>query len=221
MESIVDDRRSVSMGQILDLVAPGADGTERKTIEARVARWTREQMFYVVGATTRTGSGRHRLYPLSEAALIAIAHSLHEHGLRATAIAPVTARLRDGLASRPGANSIDLALEAVRGGETKSAAARAVRDDAGLIAFTRDGGSERWRPIDPDAIAGHAVTITLNLRLALACLAPLLLAGEALAAVKSSRQRAAPIPERAPTRQAARPPRYSDLRAKFQAGKAG
>jgi hypothetical protein len=223
MALIVEDRRTAPLGRILDLVVPAAAGSERKTIEARFARWTQQRIFEVVGETVRTGSGRHRFYPLCEVVLIAIAHALHEHGLRAAAIEPITAALRDGLTSRPGRNPIDHALDTIQDGGTKSAA-------AGVISFVRIADTDLWQPIDPDGglspanaldMAAQEVTITLNLRLALACLRPLLLEDKAPDGAEPRRPRAARTPVPEPTDPDIRPLRYRDLRTKMQAGQGG
>ena len=87
-----------------------------------------------------------------------------------------------------------------------------------------------WHPIDPGGvlphantadIAPHEVTITLSPRQALACLLPLLLESKGPDGAEPRRRRAARTPEPEPTDQEIRPPRYRDLRAKMQAGKAG
>ena len=184
MAAIVEDGRTLSLGQILTLVAPTASGAARKTIETRLARWTQERVFKVFGKNTRTGSGHHRLYPMSEVTLIAIAHKLHAHGLRVNAIENITIKLRNWLEGHPSANQIDLALDWIRSGEPKKGAARQIQDEASLIAFAQVGKSDLWHPINPKHvgqsvtgadIARHEVTITLNLRLALSCLRPILL----------------------------------------------
>ena len=216
MISTLSDPRTLPLGRIVDLVAPGATGAKRKTVETRVARWTQEGIFTIVGATARTGSGCHRLYPLSEVVLITIAHTLHEHGLRVAAIDPIIAALRDDLASRPGRNLIDRALDVLQSGKTKTAGAC-------VISFARIADTDMWYPIVPDGAVGragalHEVTVMLNLRLALACLRSLLLEDKAPEAVELRRRRAARSPKPEPAAQDNRPLRYHDLRAKIQAG---
>ena len=225
MAPIAENHRALSLGRIIEVIAPGAAGTVRKTIETRIARWTQEQIFRVVSTTSRTGSGRHRLYPLSEVALIAIAHTLHEHGLRVAAIDHITATLRDWLESSPGSNQIDRALDGLLGNETNSPAARPAKGGACLIAFARAGDSDVWRPISPDRrsrqysvadIARHEVTITLNLRLALACLHPLLREGEGPQSPIPRRRRATRTHDQELPRMDSRAPRYRDLLVKMQ-----
>ena len=153
MAAIVEDGRTLSLGQILKLVAPTANGAARKTIETRLARWTQERVFKVLGKNTRTGSGHHRLYPMSEVTLIAIAHKLHAHGLRVNAsrLENITIKLRNWLEEHPNANQIDQALDWIRSGEPKKGAARQIQDEASLIAFAQVGKSDLWHPINPKA----------------------------------------------------------------------
>ncbi|MBI05866.1 MAG: hypothetical protein CMM54_02675 [Rhodospirillaceae bacterium] len=184
MAAIIEDGQTLSLGQILTLVAPSASGAARKTTETRLSRWTQERVFKVLGKNTRTGSGHHRLYPMKEVVLVAIAQKLHAHGLRVNAIENITITLRSSLERHPSANQIDLALDWIRSGEPKKGAARQIQDEACLIAFAQVGKSDLWHPINPKRrgqsvtgadIAQHEVTITLNLRLALSCLRSVLL----------------------------------------------
>ena len=225
MVPIVEDRRVLSLGRIIEVIAPDAVGTVRKTIETRIARWTQEQIFGVVGTTSRTGSGRHRLYRLSEVVLIAIAHRLHEHGLRVAAIGHITATLRDWLENSPGSNQIDRALDGLLDNKANSTAARPAKGGAYLIAFARAGDSYDWRPISPDAeprqysvadIAQQEVTITLNLRLTLASLHPLMREGEGPQSSKLRRRRAPRTHGQKLPRMDSRAPRYRDLLVKMQ-----
>ena len=173
--------RICTIGEIIDLIAPEAKGPARSGIESRLARWTKDGIFVV--AKTQIGTGRARQYTTAEAVLVAIGHQLQMQGLRNDAIENITVALRSDIEHKPGANAVDLAVDFIRGGEPKSEPSRIAQDGDCLAAFHRVGSTDIWHPVRPKRvgtaisaadIAQHESAITLNLRLVLKPLRPLL-----------------------------------------------
>lgn len=111
---LINDTRTWTIGLVVDAIAPGLTATDRATFENRAARWTREGILKVEGPKY-AGRGHHHRYPAAEIALLAVAETLHQRRLQIAAIENVIVALRSQLTDTPGANPIDLAVDAVNG----------------------------------------------------------------------------------------------------------